>query len=185
MWQNILIVIIVGMLGYGAVLYANRDAKPRIIVQDEQALSGEAMPGDVAPDFSFIDRRGERYTLRDFEGKVVLLNFWASWCTPCIKEFPDLLALAEESPDDVVLIALSSDLDESAMNKFLDKMAPESLINDNILIALDEDGQVTTGLYKVYALPETLIIDRNSRLRRRLIGADWAVDEVREILSAL
>ncbi len=63
--------------------------------------------GRLAPDFEISDYDGSRHRLSDFRGKVVYVNFWATWCLPCLREMPDIAALQEEFPDDLVVITVN------------------------------------------------------------------------------
>jgi len=130
-----------------------------------------------------------KLALAAFKGKVTLVDFWASWCSPCIKEFPNFLKAAQEFNDQIVFIALSSDLDEETMTKFLKKLAQTSespLQQDNVFIALDTDQNITQDLFQVYRLPETILIDSNQRMRSKLIGANWEyVDLIKQIDALL
>ncbi len=183
---NIMIAIAIGVLTYGLTLYFNHNDRPNMVVQPEDSALIKPVLGKIAPDFSFTDTKGRARALRDFGGKIVILNFWASWCAPCIKEFPALIELASTNKD-VVLIALSSDFESSAMHKFIEKMKKNhpAIARSNIYIALDEDNRITGPLYETFKLPETLIIDRSQMLAHKLIGANWTVLGVQNILSDL
>ena len=80
---------------------------------------------EQAPQFTFLDIAGKEYALSDYAGKIVILNFWASWCAPCITEFPHLLSFAAANPD-IILIALSSDKDKAVVENFLKRLDPAS-----------------------------------------------------------
>ncbi len=133
------------------------------------------LPGTIptakhAPGFSFTALDGKAHDLKDFKNKVVILNFWASWCAPCVKEFPRLIAAAKNNPN-VVLLALSSDMNEQAVKKFLKKQN-FSWKSPNIHIALDKND-VSGKLYKTFQLPETYIISPDQKIRAKLVGAEW------------
>lgn len=185
MLKNLLIVIALAALTAGLTLYFDTSLP--------QAPGGDQAPaayveGARAPDFTLTDLKGKTHTLEDFRGKTVILNFWASWCPPCVKEFPDLLALAASSPDDTVLIALSSDFEEEPMNRFLRKLErqnPEAYRLPNIVIALDKDAAITQGLFQSHLLPETILIDERGIMRRKIAGANWSRADMQEWLSAI
>lgn len=136
----------------------------------------------IVPSFSFIDLDGKEHHLAQFQDKTIILNFWATWCAPCVKEFPTLMALAREN-EDVVLIALSSDLDDKAIDRFLYKYGHNARSN-NVYIARDTNN-ITADLFNVYKLPETFIIDRMLRLRYKFVGANWTKEEAQAILDGL
>lgn len=189
MKTNITILIIVSVLTYALTLYlSDNNIRPTINEAPNKDAIQKKMKGDEIPDFTFTDINGKTHTASDYKSKIIILNFWASWCAPCIKEFPNLLTAAEQHKDDVILIALSSDLDEAAIHKFITKMKATQNLNfdaPNILIALDENQEITAKKFSTFKLPETLIIDQNLNLRHKLIGADWALDDLNAIIEGL
>lgn len=144
--------------------------------------------GEIAPGFSFIDQNGVEHSIHDFKGKIVVLNFWASWCPPCIKEMPYFMQLAAEFPDDVVFIGLSSDIQEQAMVKFLNKLKSDheqSIQQDNVLFAFDKDTAITGDIFRIYKLPETIMIDKKGFMQDKLIGANWGYEDLVRKLDLL
>ena len=137
-----------------------------------------------APDVAFYARDGKRVALEDFRGKVVLLNFWATWCGPCIEEAPSLDWLAgemkREMPDDVVILAPAlDDQGFTAIDPFVEKLAL-----DQMVIVHDKDrGAWEFGTRK---LPETWLISRDGEILERFVGAlDWSRPEVRKMLETV
>jgi len=190
MKTNIAILLIIGTLTYALTLYLSQNnIAPNINeAPDKSAIQKDIKTAQKAPDFTFTDNAGKTHKASDFKGKIIILNFWASWCAPCIKEFPNLLTIAESYKDDTILIALSSDLDKSAITKFINKMKSTTDLNfdaPNIFIALDEDQKITAGTFSTFKLPETIIIDRNQTIRHKLIGADWDIKNLQEIIEKL
>ncbi len=107
-----------------------------------------------------------------------MLNFWASWCAPCLLEFPSLAALGRDLPG-VAVLAVSFDQDPSAYERFL-RMHPFGLRT-----ALDATGR-SNGVFGTARPPETWIIDKQGIVRRRFIGAqEWTTSEIEEYLRAL
>jgi peroxiredoxin len=135
--------------------------------------------GTVAPDFTVqdVDRK---VTLSELRGKTVVLNFWASWCGPCIEETPSLVAMARKMRDrNVVVLAVSIDDDDSAYHKFIKDQGMD------MLTVRDADKK-SNDLYGTHVFPETYIIDRNGVLRRKVIGGtDWTAREMTEYLTKL
>ncbi|MCD8520041.1 MAG: TlpA family protein disulfide reductase [Alphaproteobacteria bacterium] len=185
MLKNLLIITIIALLTAGLTIYFDHSApgvSAPISAPEEQA---EGMP---APDFTITDRAGKTHKLSDFKGKKVILNFWASWCPPCIKEFPDLLSVATADPDNTILLALSSDIDDAAMNRFLSRMEkehPDAMSLPGVIIALDDGAAVTQGLFQTYQLPETILIDTGGIMRHKIPGANWTKDDMEKLLSGL
>ncbi len=141
--------------------------------------TGIDMEGLALPDFSFTTITGESYNSTAFDGKVMIVNFWASWCAPCIYEFPMLLELAARFDDDAVVVFVSNDRDIADITRFMEQFERrESLHFDdypNIYIFLDEDTQITRQLFGIYRLPETIITDRDHKMQRKLVGVNWSV----------
>jgi cytochrome c biogenesis protein CcmG/thiol:disulfide interchange protein DsbE len=133
--------------------------------------------GERAPDFTIND--GTRTVhLADYRGKVVVLNFWASWCPPCLEEFPSLIALQKAMPD-VVVLAVSFDHDTEAYREYLKD-------NHIDLITVVDPSEESNRKYGTTRPPETYIIDRKGVIRRKFIGAsDWMSPEIRHYLAAL
>jgi cytochrome c biogenesis protein CcmG/thiol:disulfide interchange protein DsbE len=135
--------------------------------------------GSVAPDFTVQDS-DRKVTLSDFRGKVVVLNFWASWCPPCIEETPSLLDMQHKMRDKgVTVLAVSIDADGGAYHKFLTAHGVD-------LLTVRDVNASSNALYGTFKFPETYIIDRNGVMRRKFIGAvDWSSPEVVEFLTKL
>ncbi|KPA21582.1 Thiol:disulfide interchange protein TlpA [Shimia sp. SK013] len=131
---------------------------------------------------SFISEDGEDMTLEAFRGKIVLLNFWATWCAPCRHEMPMLSELQTQLGGDsfeVVTIATGRNM-VPAMRKFF-----EDISVDNLPLHRDPK-QLLAREMAVFGLPATLIVDANGKEIARLQGdADWSSENARAILSAL
>lgn len=185
MKTNIAILLIVGTLTYLLTLYLSGNSEPKINEVPDTASVHQTVKSDqTIPSFAFTDLKGKQHAIEDYQGKVVILNFWASWCAPCIKEFPNLIKAAREHNKDAVLIALSSDMDEDAIHKFITKMDID-LETSNIVIALDKNQEITAKQFQTFKLPETIIIDKNLNLRHKLVGADWQYEDLDTIIKNL
>ena len=133
-----------------------------------------------APETIFFDTGGKELTLNDFNGRLTLVNFWATWCAPCRKEMPSLEELSNQISGDtfqVVTIATMRSSEE-AVKKFF---------NDNNIIDhpkfRDPKGHLARAS-GVAALPLTILLDRNGNEISRLIGdADWSQDETIEFIK--
>ena len=135
--------------------------------------------GTEAPNFTVQDS-DRKLTLADYRGKVVVLNFWATWCPPCVEEMPSLVELQQRLKDKgVIVLAVSLDADEAAYHKFLKDHGV------NLITVRDPDLK-SSNLYGTFKYPETYIIDRNGILRRKFIGAvNWNDPEVMSFLEKL
>jgi cytochrome c biogenesis protein CcmG, thiol:disulfide interchange protein DsbE len=143
--------------------------------------SGSRPPriGSTAPDFTVQDS-DRSVTLSEYRGQVVVLNFWATWCPPCVEEMPSLVEMQRRmQAKGVTVIAVSMDVDQGAYNQFLKDH------NVNLLTVRDPNQKSNT-LYGTFKFPETYIIDRNGVMRRKFIGAiDWTTPEITDFLSKL
>jgi cytochrome c biogenesis protein CcmG/thiol:disulfide interchange protein DsbE len=142
----------------------NRGAKPSRI-------------GKSAPDFTVSDGSNSIH-LANYHGKVVLLNFWASWCGPCIQETPALVELHHERPD-LAILAVSIDEDPGAYQRFLQRFHVD-------LTTVRDPDQKVAKIYGTDGWPETYIIDRKGIVRRKVVGdPDWSNPEIRAFLQGL
>lgn len=132
-----------------------------------------------AADFAFTDMNNQRHKLSDFKNQVVVLNFWASWCAPCVEEFPRLIEAAQNNSN-ITLIALSSDIDKKAVQNFITKHKIPAA--KNIFIALDEQD-ITGKLYQTFMLPETYVLDGNLKIRKKFVGAEWSADNLQQAIA--
>ncbi len=143
--------------------------------------SGNRPPriGSNAPNFTIKD--GDRsITLSQFHGNIVLLNFWASWCPPCVEETPPLVQMQDRlRQKGVIVVAVSIDVDEAAYHRFL------KAYNVN-MVTVREPSQKTAELYGTHGWPETYVIDRAGVIRRKFVGpVDWNSPEVTQFLTRL
>jgi cytochrome c biogenesis protein CcmG/thiol:disulfide interchange protein DsbE len=143
--------------------------------------SGSRPPriGSAAPDFTVQDSQN-KITLSQFRGKVVVLNFWATWCPPCVEEMPSLVQMQRlMKAKGVTVLAVSVDVDENAYRQFLKDHKVD-------LLTVRDPSQKSNDLYGTFKFPETYIIDRNGIMRRKFIGpVDWTEPDVTEFLGKL
>jgi cytochrome c biogenesis protein CcmG, thiol:disulfide interchange protein DsbE len=135
------------------------------------------LTGKTAPDFTVKDDAATVH-LADYRGKIVLLNFWATWCGPCIEEMPGLLQLHRDRPD-LAILAVSIDVDEDQYKRFITMRHVD-------LTTVRDPEQTAAKLYHTEGWPETYIIDRSGIVRRKLVGdPDWSNPEIRAYLNSL
>jgi thiol-disulfide isomerase/thioredoxin len=135
------------------------------------------VPGDT----EFFDAEGKKVTLETFKGKVILLNFWATWCPSCVHELPDLLALEKKYADKgLVFVAVSEDFKgKSVVEPFLKaKKIP-------LQTYYDPKGKLY-NTFKLRGLPQTIIIDRKQQVVSKIAGEiNWKGEEGAKLLESL
>jgi len=122
--------------------------------------------GDTAPDFTVTTDNGRSVSIPQFGGKLLVLNFWASWCQPCVEETPSLSAFAEQYANKgVVVLAVSVDKDPQAYRKFVERFHPSFLTARDLKIHED---------YGTFVYPESYVIDASGRVLRKYAEAkNW------------
>jgi peroxiredoxin len=169
--SRLLLVILIAILGALLFVYYSR---PRFLEPPAPSagardifrkLSIEKPQKDTAaPDFTLVDLAGRRISLKELKGKVVFLNFWATWCGPCREEMPMMEMLHREFKDQgLAVVAVNFREDKQAVRSFFDELG----ITFQVL--LDPEGEVCDR-YGVFSLPLTYLIDRDGRFIGKAIG---------------
>ena len=134
--------------------------------------------GEPAPQFALRDPEGNVHRLDDFRGKVVWVNFWATWCGPCRRELPAMQRLANEFQDQgLVILAIDFQESSGVALDFWEELELE------LPMLLDSDGAVYEQ-YRLFGLPDHFFIDRDGVIRSLEMG-DLTEDEMRERLAEL
>jgi peroxiredoxin len=177
-WIRITVFGLAGALA--ALIWTNR----------EQFMPIEA--GGAVPDYAVLTLEGQPRTLSSYRGEPVLLNVWATWCPPCVREMPALQRLHEAlGPEGLRVIAVSVDAPEGSVNSWgrpggdVSSFIAKHELTFEIL--RDPSGDIETA-YGLVGLPTTFLIDRDGRIRERVIGwREWdrpeIVQQVRELLE--
>jgi cytochrome c biogenesis protein CcmG, thiol:disulfide interchange protein DsbE len=137
--------------------------------------------GDRAPDFDIVTDNGRKVSRSDFGGRLLVLNFWATWCPPCVEEMPSLDEFQRRlAASGVVVVGVSVDTDESAYREFLRKAKV------SFLTARDPAAEISAE-YGTFKFPETYIIDSRGRVVQKHIGPEVWTNEnlIRGIQSLL
>jgi cytochrome c biogenesis protein CcmG, thiol:disulfide interchange protein DsbE len=144
------------------------------------AATGGAHIGQAAPDFALADLDGNPVRLSDLRGRPVILNFWASWCGPCVEEFPMLRqALADHAGQRVAVVGIVVRDNSEAARRFMASM-------DATWPAVMDPGEQVAESYGIYGPPETFFIDADGIVRSRQIGQlGAAADLERQLAAAL
>mgnify|MGYP001823454335 FL=1 len=131
-------------------------------------------------EFSLTDIKGATHTLADYRGKVVAVNFWASWCPPCIKEMPSMQRLHNKLSDEAfVMLPVNVGEKKYKVWKFA------KLINFTVPVLLDTDSE-TFNAWDVSVLPTSFLLDKQGRIRYRVQGdLEWDSEEVVSVIGEL
>jgi len=134
-----------------------------------------------APAFEIENLAGGNTGLEDYRGKVVLLNFWATWCMPCRAEMPGMETIWQKYKEqDLVIAAVSVDEGSRGRIETFSK-----LFDLNFPILLDPESEVS-DLYKVSNMPTSFLIDRNGKIISRIVGTDdWTSPEAIQLVEKL
>ena len=136
------------------------------------------MIGSKAPDFTVTDS-DRTVSLHDLHGKIIVLNFWTSWCAPCIEEMPSLVQMQKRMGNKITVVGVAVDTEDDEYHAFLRNHGID------FLTVLDS-AKNSYNLYGATGYPETTIIDRNGMARRKFVMAvDWSTPEIVEYLNKL
>ncbi len=135
----------------------------------------------LAPSFELPSLKGGKVKLADYQGKVVFINFWATWCGTCKVEMPSMEKLYQRFKEHgFEMLTISVDKDQSLIEPFMNKYGL------TFPVLLDPESKVAKRSYKTTGVPETFVVDRNGLIVHKAIGPrDWATDETMEAFAQL
>ena len=133
-----------------------------------------------APNFVLPDKNGTLYSLSDFRGKVVVINFWASWCPPCVAEMPSLQRAADKlKKHDISVLGIGVGESRDSVTSFLERMPLQ------FPLLLDTKTEVMQG-WSVPSLPTTIIVDANGKIALLALGErEWDSPEILQQIISL
>jgi peroxiredoxin len=140
--------------------------------------------GGPAPDFRLPSLQGGEVELRSVRGRPVVLNFWATWCPPCVVEMPSLERLHKTlGPEGLAVLAVSADEDEARLRRFVEENAL------TLPVLRDPGGRTAASAYRTTGYPETFVLDRNGIVQQHYVGpAEWdtpeAIAHFRHLIAA-
>lgn len=156
LWNGL--VVLVALAGVAWIQYS------RVPDENEIVARVAAHVNFQAPDFTLTSLDGKRVTLSDYRGKIVLLNFWATWCPPCRSEMPDIQAVADEYSSDLVVLAIDNAESKDIVEPFVRELELK------FVVLLDSTGALSQ-IYNVQGLPTTYLIDRAGIVRSSNVGS--------------
>ena len=133
-----------------------------------------------APNFTLIDTQGKKVSLSDFKGKVVIVDFWATWCPPCRRGIPDLIAIKKEYKNKVVIIGISLDLDTK---KDVIPFIKNYGINYPVVYG---NNEVVQAYGNIEAIPTSFVIDKNGKIVNQHVGLtpkETYINEIKKLLG--
>lgn len=136
--------------------------------------------GDKAPSFQITTDKGTKISRSDFGGKILIVNFWATWCPPCVDEMPSLQAMAQQlAPKGVVVLGVSVDKNEASYKRFLQQARVQ------FETARDPQANISSE-YGTFKYPETYIINREGKVLQKHVGPrDWMDPELLKSIESL
>jgi thiol-disulfide isomerase/thioredoxin len=178
------LLIVGGLVVFGAVvaLVIKRGQVSQEAAPESQKANIQINEG--LPDFSSKTITDQEIKLSQYKGKIVVLNFWASWCGPCVEEMPSLIKLMQTFPNDVELVAVSGDSNLADIESFI-KSFPELKTSPNIHVIFDQDKKLAQ-LYQIYRLPESFILSKEQKLVKKISGTiDWHTQDALDYMKLL
>jgi thiol-disulfide isomerase/thioredoxin len=183
-----LLVLVASLAFAGAVVFHGIRHQQSAALAATSGPAGSAQPAiirfvkdpELAPSFEAQDLSGKKISPADYKGKVIVLNFWATWCPPCREEIPELISLQTQYKDRLQIIGVSEDDDPPAkVAQFVQKVG----MNYPVVMAT---SQITEAYGGVPALPTSFIIDQQGRVMQRHTGVypiDTYIQEVRSLVG--
>ncbi len=149
------------------------------------ALAGAALASArPAPSWTLKDPSGKAVSSETFKGKVVVVDFWATWCGPCRMEIPGYIELQEKYQDDLVVVGISVDAPPRGAS-LVKSFVAKNNINYPIVMSTDEVLEAFAGDRPINAIPTTFIIDRDGNIRDRKEGAEHKEEFEQRLLPFL
>jgi thiol-disulfide isomerase/thioredoxin len=178
--RNIIVIFILIFLSLTAsFIFYNKKPEPIDIIKPlkKSQTNIKILQKVKVPNTKLTLINNQKIKIYDFQGKVLLINFWASWCPPCLKEFELFSQLLKKHPKKYAIIAISQDHDLKKMDKFI-KIFRKKYPWSKIYFVHDPKKKISQEIFNIFKIPETIILDKNSYLDKKIIGTPSAPLEI-------
>lgn len=136
--------------------------------------------GVEAPEMALEDLEGQTHELADYRGRVVMVNFWATWCPPCVHEMPSMQRVQDALGNRFKILAVNMQEDPDTMRAFI-----ENKIETDFTVLVDQHAEAIRA-WSVRVLPTTFLVDGEGKIRYSLVGgAEWDEPQYMEVIEAL
>lgn len=173
MKKSLFSILIIGVLiAIVIVNFWDSNKNEKEVISAKEEIPGvdlsEVQIGNPAPDFALLTLEGEKITLSDYQGKKVILNFWATWCPPCKAEMPHMQSFYEKNKENgIEIIAVNlTKAEKHGKDKIADFIKEYGL---TFPVPLDEDGSIGMQ-YQAFSMPTSYIIDTKGIITQKIIG---------------
>ena len=169
-WIAILVMLFIAAQNFYNRYQSKAEVENKLKQQSGSSISGNDPKRVAAPDFLLKDLEGKEVRLSDYKGKIVVLNFWASWCPPCREEIPDFIRAHEEQSKGNDAVVLAVNLTNGYNNETPDRA--KKFVRDNKMtmkVLLDEKSEAAEK-YGIVSIPTTFFIDREGFVHSYSVG---------------
>lgn len=175
--KPLLILIPILLIGFGYFAYQNQKS----VNTDSQSSTSNIETLGVE---SFIDWKDNKVQLSSFTDSNVVMHFWASWCAPCVEEFPQLIEMVQKQKGKTIVLAIAEDKDIGEVEVFV-KSFPQALTTENFYILWDKDRSFMKR-WNVDRLPESFIYSPDRKLAKKVSGAvNWTTSDAIEFFDSI
>lgn len=184
MKQKLILIALFLLASLAAILYDHSD--PPKIITAPPPVAPVTLTDIPLPEVEFTDFSGETFPLSTLHGRIVIVNFWASWCPPCVTELPALLQIAAAGRENLTLLAISvDDRQENAekLLKLIKSRNPDLAFPDNALFAWDPQKKIAQDIFHTTRYPETYILGTDGHIKLKIVGDD--LEKLRAGLAAV
>lgn len=184
-------ILLITLLGFASQFSAcqtdssqSEESKTSSKPSASDAAALELAEGSLAPDFTLKDLNGKRVQLSQYQGKVVFVNFWATWCEPCKEEMPSmerLYKVMKSKPFEILAISLDQD-----PVKDVPKFLKQTQLTLSFPVLVDLEQKVSKHIFKTTGVPESFIIQPDGKIAKHVIGAyEWDSPEIVKYFETL